>query len=540
VRICRFKFPLWCLTTVLLLGIGQAQARIKNVILVIGDGMGPQQVGLLETYAQRAPNSIYKGKPTAFSKLSESGYVGLSTHWPMDAMVVDSACSATQLALGVAAPSESIGVDANGNTQMSILEQAKKVGKATGLVSDTRLTHATPAAFAAHQPHRSLENEIALDMLNAAPDVMLSGGLRHWIPASVNSQQQLKESVAKLVNEPNIQIKSKRKDERNLLLEAKVKGYELAFNKTQLDAVKGNKILGLFAYSGMLEGVDYSHQTATHEPSLPEMTMKAINALEKHEQGFFLMVEAGQIDWAAHANDAGAMLHEMIKIDHTLDAILTWVKTRDDTLVVVTADHETGGFGLSYSRHNIPKKDNLEGEHYKGKEYQYAPNFNFGALETLDAFYSQKKSLYTAYADAIAADADHPTAKALMEQVNRYSGFEITLEDAKQVLEHRKNTTKIPGHDYLNIDQVPRINDFEHFYVYGEDDHSAVLARALAKHQNVVWGTGTHTHTPVPVYAYGPDQLAKQYSKQLHHARLGKMLQAHLLGLPDGYVQTAP
>lgn len=132
---------------------------------MIGDGMGPQQVGLLESYAKLAPNSIYKGKPTALYQLAQDGVIGSSLTHPDDAIVVDSACSATMLATGISTGSEVIGIDPDGNSIETVLEKAKRMGKATGLVSDTRMTHATPAAFAAHQPHRSLENEIASDML---------------------------------------------------------------------------------------------------------------------------------------------------------------------------------------------------------------------------------------------------------------------------------------------------------------------------------------------------------------------------------------
>ena len=131
--------------------------KVKNLILMIGDGMGPQQVGLLEEYAQRAPLSIYndKGNKTALSIFADAGNMGLSLNAPYGSngsLVVDSACSATQLATGVAAGSEMIGLDNQGNIVETILERAKAQGKATGLVSDTRITHATPAAFAAHQP----------------------------------------------------------------------------------------------------------------------------------------------------------------------------------------------------------------------------------------------------------------------------------------------------------------------------------------------------------------------------------------------------
>ena len=116
-------------------------AEIKNVILMIGDGMGPQQVGLLESYANLAPNSIYNGNKTALYKLAQQGVIGASLTHPNDAIVVDSACSATMLATGIMTGSEVIGIDADGNSVETVLEKAKRMGKATGLVSDTRMTH---------------------------------------------------------------------------------------------------------------------------------------------------------------------------------------------------------------------------------------------------------------------------------------------------------------------------------------------------------------------------------------------------------------
>ena len=237
------------------LSFNALSAEIKNVILMIGDGMGPQQVGLLETYANQAPNSIYQGQPTALFKLAQEGVIGSSLTHPEDAIVVDSACSATMLSTGIYTGSEVIGIDSQGNHVQTVLEKAKSMGKATGLVSDTRLTHATPASFAAHQPHRSLENEIASDMLETGADVMLSGGLRHWIPKSTNDKGETYNQL-KTLTQGDVYLKSKRKDDRNLLTEAQQDGYSLAFNRDMMAKAQGDKLLGLFSYSGMNDGCD--------------------------------------------------------------------------------------------------------------------------------------------------------------------------------------------------------------------------------------------------------------------------------------------
>ncbi len=507
---------------------GQTQevTSVKNVIMIIGDGMGPGQLGMLEEYATRAPASIYNGHPTAMSTFSQQGVMGLSANGPNGSLVVDSACSASQLATGVPSGSEMIGLDAEGNPVETILEKAKAMGKATGLVSDTRLTHATPAAFAAHQPHRSLENEIAYEMLNSGKvDVMLSGGLRHWIPQGVNSDEQVKAEVAAQVGEPSIRIKSKRKDDQNLLTQASDLGYSLAFNRDGLASAEGEKLLGLFSYSGMMNGVAYTNSKDSAErkqPSLKEMTLKALDVLSADPDGFFLMIEGGQIDWAGHNNDAGTMLHELLKFDEAVQAVYDWVKERNDTLVLITADHETGSFGFSYSRMELPEARPLEGSAFQDRMYK--PNFNFGALNILDKLYQQKQDFYGIWDEAASnGDGSFPTANSMMDAINANSEFKVTIEEAEQILEREYNEYYVADHSYLSATDFPKINDFKEFYVYADEVHLDLIGRKLAKRQNIVWGTGTHTHTPVQVVAWGPDAVIKPFASFLHHTKVGEM-----------------
>ncbi|WP_330960302.1 alkaline phosphatase [Photobacterium sp. 53610] len=497
-------------------------AEIKNVILMIGDGMGPQQVGLLETYAKNAPHSVYKGETTALYKLAQEGVIGASMTNPGEAIVVDSACSATMLATGVYTASEVIGIDAQGNTVETVLEKAKRLGKATGLVSDTRLTHATPAAFAAHQPHRSLENDIASDMLATGADVMLSGGLRHWIPQSVNDKGATYQALQTLTH-GDVKLKSKRKDERNLLTEAKSDGYSLAFNKDMLEEAHGNKLLGLFSDSGMNDGIAYSNSKndpKRTQPTLKEMTEKAINLLSKDKDGFFLMVEGGQIDWAGHSNDAGTMLHEMIKFDEAVNSVYQWAKGRDDTLIIVTADHETGSFGFSYSSQGLPQPEKRSGKAFQ--KQAYAPNFNFGKFEILDGLYNQKMSYATMFAEFDGLNKAQQTPEKLAEIVNENSEFPITVAQAADVLTTKPNPYRHDNHSYLSVEDVPAINDFDAYFPY--NDRGNLLAREQATAQNTVWGTGTHTHTPVNVFAWGPMKEIIPVSKIMHHSELGEYI----------------
>ncbi len=504
-----------------------AETKIKNVIMLIGDGMGPQQMGLLEAYARQAPNSIYKGESTSLSEITAESTVGLSMHNPADALVVDSAASASQLATGTFSPSEAIGVDVRGDAVETVLELAKKEGRATGLVSDTRLTHATPAAFASHQPHRSLENEIAVNMLEGNHvDVMLSGGLRHWVPASVNEKGKTYESIQSMTGNA-FSVSSKRKDERNLLKEAQERGYKLAFDREQLTSLEDGRVLGLFSNSGMMDGIVYSqtrNDRQRKEPTLKEMTVKAIDMLEENDKGFFLMVEGGQIDWAGHNNDAGTMLHEMIKFDETIKAVYEWAKGRDDTLILVTADHETGSFGFSYSAANLPKAKKLPGKVFEGQDYK--PMFNFGSVDILDALYNQKKSFIEIMGEFYQRPAKQQTPDVLAEVVNKNSDFDITARQAANILAMDENRFRDPEHSYLKDEQLPVVNDFSAFYVYGSEIQYNLLGREMAEEQNVVWGTGTHTTTPVVVIAYGNEEAAKTFSGFMHHTDIGQRLKA--------------
>lgn len=516
------------------------EGKVKNVILMIGDGMGAQQIGMLEEYARRAPNSLYNqtGNETGLQKFAKAGHLGLSLTAPMGGdgnLVVDSACSASQLASGVAAGSEMIGLDHEGNVVESILEKAKKMGKATGLISDTRITHATPAAFAAHQPHRSYENEIAQQLIESGSvDVLLSGGARHFLPSMIKTDATAQAAMLELGASKAIYKKSKRKDDRNLMLEAKDKyGFELAFDQQQLAKVNGNKVLGLFANSGMADGITYSackQVDSCTQPSLKQMTLKALDILSQDEDGFFLMIEGGQIDWAGHVNDAGWLLHELLKFDEAVTAVYDWVKDRNDTLVVITGDHETGGFGFSYTRKDLPESKSLKGEGMLGKRYK--PNFNFGAIDNLDKLHAQSATFYDIMSQV---DADwnfkHTTGAQWAKAINAHvhEDYHVTDKEAEPITVREKNDYRVHGHKYLRAEAFPAIQDFKEFYVYGDDLHANLIGRALAADQNVVWGTGTHTAAPVPVYAFGPGNISAAFSTMQRHTDIAKKMMDALI-----------
>ena len=316
--------------------------KAKNVIFYVADGMGPNTLGLLLNYARLAPGSIYKDRASNAEKFMQEASLGVMFTRTAGTIVTDSAASATQFASGAYTLPDRIGVDSNGNATVTVLEKAKKQGKSTGFVTTSYIQDATPAAFAAHQISRKNYTEISADIIKTGPDIVLGGG-KDFFP-------------------------------QDLIEEASAKGYNFAFNKSELAPLHG-KIIGLFG--GL--ATPYVIERNTTQPNLTEMAQKALSELEKNKKGFFLMIEAGKIDWAAHDNDAGALLHELLEFDETLAYLVSYVKKNKDTLLIVLADHETGGFGFNYRE--AAEQDNPQAV-FNGNYYV--------SFDALDKIYKQE------------------------------------------------------------------------------------------------------------------------------------------------------
>ena len=217
----------------------------------------------------------------------------------------------------------------------------------------------------------------------------------------------------------------------------------------------------------------------------------------------------------------------MLKFNEAIEAVYQWVKDRNDTLLVVTADHETGGFGFSYHKHNTPDAVQLPGDGMRGKDYQ--PQYNFGALNTLDKLYQQSRSFYDIY-DAVNGNWDFSQASSAQwkQAVNEsvHSDFQITDTDAVNIAARTAAPADQikPNHKYLKAKEIPLINDFKDFYVYAGDDQGVLISRAIASKQSVIWGTGTHTAAPVPVYAFGPTHVTEKFSTMQRHVDVGQKL----------------
>jgi alkaline phosphatase len=284
-------------------------AEPKNVIFLIGDGMGPESVGLA-IYYNRFMNGM--DKRLNMERLMAAGNTGYCLTYQYGTVVTDSASAATALASGVKTRDAIIGKDHDGHPMKTIVDIARQLGKSTGVISNTRMTHATPAAFYASVIHRDMENEIAAQLIERGGlNVAFSGGAQHFVPQDTKVEEH---PDLKGIDKQAGWGKSSRKDSRDLLSEAKNKGYSIVANEVELgglDPGKVEKVLGLFAASGFPSAIDRQPQHKTGVPTLSQMTEKALGVLNKNPNGFFLMVEGGQVDWVAHGNDVASVLHEM-------------------------------------------------------------------------------------------------------------------------------------------------------------------------------------------------------------------------------------
>lgn len=285
-------------------GAGEmGEATPKNIILLIGDGMGLSAVS----------TGFYFGdQPSVFLRFHE---IGLQKTSSATHKVTDSAASGTSMASGIKTYNGAIGMDTGMKVIPNIAELLASRGWSTGVIATSTITHATPASFYAHVFQRSMEETIASQLLDSEIDFFAGGGRDKF---------------------------QFRRDSVNLLSLAEEKGFVI--DTTELPAaasLQAHQKYGFLPEAGAMP----PHLQGRGD-FLPEATSLAINHLSQNGEGFFLMVEASQVDWAGHANDADYLVGEMLDFEKTIAAALDFAVKDGNTLVVVTADHETGGFTL--------------------------------------------------------------------------------------------------------------------------------------------------------------------------------------------------
>jgi alkaline phosphatase len=299
---------------------GELKRRPKNVIFLIGDGMGLSQI---------SAGMYANGNVTAFERFP---IVGLHKTHSSDSLITDSAAGATAFACGVKTYNYAIGVGPDKKPRPTLLELAEAQGRATGLVATSEITHATPASFIAHVVSRQSQELIALDFLKTDIDLFIGGGRNYF---------------------------ANRSDDLDLYAELRKKGYYVSdFVREPLEMmVLPNQPVAYFtANKAPLQ----ANQGRDYLPVAADISLKFLD--NRSPKGFFIMIEGSQIDWGGHANDYNYVISEMLDFDRTLNAVLDWAAKDGETLVVVTADHETGGMSLDQNYANVNGKPSMPAE----------------------------------------------------------------------------------------------------------------------------------------------------------------------------------
>ncbi len=412
----------------------------KYVFYMIGDGMSSAQRQISEYYLQEQ-----KSDPGYHLAVNSLPVTGIITTQSSDSLVTDSAAAGTALAAGIKTDNGVIALTPDGKKVKTLLEGAQKQGKATGLITSTRLTHATPAVFVAKNNNRNAENEIANDYVNANVDFLAGGGFRNFITGEG----------------------SKRTDNRNLVSEFKANGYQTFIGKNSTKSFlnyqpkTGDQVLALFTKSHLPYAMD---RVEGQTPSLSQMTRKGIDLLSKDKDGFFLMVEGGRIDHAAHANDIAGVIGDTLAFDKAVqDALAFYHKHPEETLIVVVGDHETGGMGLGM-----------------GKQYfmnlELVADFKESIDDKLENVYKgNRKAFYKHIAEKFALNDLTADEKAKITAA-------MDFVDAG-----KKDTAKVWG---------------------GYDPVAMAVAHVTSKRAGIYWTSYAHTATQLPISAVGVDSAS--------------------------------
>ncbi|TPX41301.1 alkaline phosphatase [Synchytrium endobioticum] len=305
----------------------------RNIIFMISDGFGPASQTMARQYYTTI-NSL----PDDYQLPLDTIHVGSVRTKSSSSLVTDSAAGATAYSCAIKTYNGAIAVDDHRKPCGTVLEAAKLAGYTTALVVTSRITHATPASFAAHIPDRDLENQIALQLvgnhtLGQTVDIMMGGGYCHFLPSSARS--------------------SCRSDDINVFDMAAVNGFHLVNDKKGFDDVNVQSrlpILALFTPDHMSFSID---RDRGKEPSLADMATKALDLLTatistaSDSKGFFIMIEGSRIDMAAHSNDAAAHLEDILAYNEAIQVAKKYVDKIPNTVLISTSDHETGGLSVA-------------------------------------------------------------------------------------------------------------------------------------------------------------------------------------------------
>lgn len=418
----------------------------KHIFMFIGDGLGSAQRQIAQYYKQTVLDDNEKLVMDSFP------VAGINTTHSLNTLVTDSAAAGTALATGYKTDNGMISTLPNGKKLKTIVKYAQEKNMKTGIITTTRLTHATPAVFASHNESRGNENEIAAEMASSGVDFFAGGGYRNFISKD--------------------QKGSKRKDNKDLVKVLNSKGYETfigedSSNKFKKANLKDKKVFAAFTSSHLPYEIDRENMKP-NLPSLAEITEKGIESLD-NDKGFFMMVEGGRIDHAAHANDAKSIICDTLAFDEAISKAYDFYKKNpNDTLILVVGDHETGGLGLGYGKNYFLKLEQLK-------------DMKISVEDTLQKAYKGDKQAYLKYIDKYVKN--------------------LTSEEKALINKAMKEE-----------DEGKNIGSYK--------PTAIAVAHILDKRANLMFTTYAHTGTQIPLSVIGKD--ANKFSGFIDNTEIAK------------------
>ncbi|RZF90563.1 alkaline phosphatase [Pseudoalteromonas sp. N1230-9] len=410
-------------------GSVMAESAPKNIIYMIGDGMGPAYTTAYR-YFKDDPNTKVVD-PTVFDTILR----GMAHTYPDDhTYVTDSAAGATALSSGHKSYNGAIAVDTDKKPVKTMLEVAKERGMTTALVATSQINHATPASFASHNESRRNYDEIANDYIDnkiagkLPVDLMLGGGTKYYV-----------------------------REDRNLVEEFKAAGYQYSDDFAAMNDLKQVPALGLFAEVGLPFALD------ENPTRLTQMTTKALDLLDgQNDKGFFVMIEGSQIDWCGHANDIACAMGEMDDFAKSIEQAKAYVDKNPDTLLVITADHSTGG--LTLGAHGQYK---WETDVVKGVKAT-AGTITKALLESEDL-----KSVWQKY-----SDIEFTEANAIKLSEAKKMGNKALVLAVKDIINHASFTGwTTGGHTAIDVQVFAYGKRAEDFY--GSQNNTAIADKLI-------------------------------------------------------------
>ena len=430
----------------------------KYIFLFLADGAGTAHLEITRQYSQEL---LGEGMVIT-DKIMKEGFVGLMTTHAADSLSTDSAAAATALASGCKANIGALGVCADGSVPTTAMEVAKQRGFKIGLVTNSTVYDASPAAFVCHVPNRRDYAAIVNRYLELEPDVLMGGGREQFLPQSKSG--------------------SLRKDEIDVAALFVKKGYQQVSNKRELEHVRPGKVLGLFSLDAMSFEID---RDKDNEPSVYDMTRATIRQLhDNNPGGFFAFIETENTDTAGHLSDVASVIHDFREFDRAVGlAYEFYQKYPRETLIIVTSDHETGGLGFTMALKEL--SGGTRGS-----------NLAAGTVRDLKKLQSINISLQK----ASRLLGRSPTSESIDKlMVEHFNGFTLAPEYKEAILKRQPVSRTI----YL-------------------DPTANALGMMIANHTQVYWQTTSHTNQPVFVAALGAG--AQRFAGYYDNADFGKKL----------------